>query len=200
MLKANYMFIAGCIENNTIVKIGISKHPWKRILAPEIKKFSKCCVLGAISVMHLNARDIEKHIHYLFRGKRIKGEWFSISDIDYLVLFDLINCYIDVAEYIVVNRGNGSVRDFASLLGYLYNNYNGDIPLDIDKASIWEKRDVNELTQEYIDKLTELIGYCNKKKQALVEVIKRSIVCDKLPHKWNGIDWGEIEKTDKSNQ
>lgn len=67
-------------------KIGISKHPDKRLL--QGKTFVEHLYLVWESMITTNAAEIEASIHKHFEDKHVHGEWFAVSPEE---AFDYIN-------------------------------------------------------------------------------------------------------------
>lgn len=75
------------------VKIGMSKNvnPYKRIKDYGMYSIHGVEVLGVVPC--LDGLEIEKTIHKEFRHKRIKGEWFNLTDEDVEFIIDKYSSY-----------------------------------------------------------------------------------------------------------
>ena len=70
-------------------KIGASKSPKERIM--DFKNLPFLIELEH-EIESADARKIERALHYHFRGKRIRGEWFGLSDDDVLLIKTIRRC------------------------------------------------------------------------------------------------------------
>lgn len=77
--KKEYVYIIKNIENG-LFKIGYSTNPKNRISSI---KTSAGVEIDEIEVAEVvNGRNVEKHLHRLFKNKRKLGEWFKLSKND----------------------------------------------------------------------------------------------------------------------
>lgn len=86
---ASYVYLIKDRLTNAI-KIGISKHPNKRLKQLQTGAVGKLELIHVIKCVKKPALYLEKRIHHWFRENRKRGEWrfLSSEEIDFLCEFD----------------------------------------------------------------------------------------------------------------
>lgn len=72
-----YVYLIHCKET-TFYKIGISKNSY----GARLSQIQSCCPfeLEMVHVIHsVNYLNLEKELHYKFKDKRVRGEWFDLD-------------------------------------------------------------------------------------------------------------------------
>ena len=83
MKQKKHVYVA--LELNNTIKIGISKHPYKRFKEIE-NKSGKTIIRTYISPSSINALKIETLVFKKFGLYRLKGEWFENITFEEVVL------------------------------------------------------------------------------------------------------------------
>jgi len=77
----NIYLVSSEINDQKVYKIGITK----RAIEKRIKEFKTGNASELLLVDHFNSKwatKIESHLHRYFKAKRVKGEWFNLTDED----------------------------------------------------------------------------------------------------------------------
>jgi hypothetical protein len=71
-------------EHNHLIKIGVSKNPYRRIRQLQTGNDSILRLLGIIKVE--DAFSVERLLHTRYAKDRVSGEWFSVSESEIRIL------------------------------------------------------------------------------------------------------------------
>lgn len=91
--RLQHVYLMGALESNgfTRIKIGIADNPATR--ADQLQTGHDGRLMLAGSYLMRDAESMEKFLHYVFKDKRIHGEWFDLSDVDTGPLGEMLkNC------------------------------------------------------------------------------------------------------------
>ena len=73
-----YLYLMG-LEDGGPSKIGYAVCPAKRLKQLQAFQPGKMIVLGAWPIAARTALNVERYVHWLFRDRHYKGEWFNVS-------------------------------------------------------------------------------------------------------------------------
>lgn len=91
------------ISDGDSVKVGKSKFPLNRIVELQVGNPRKLIMLAIFPCIKREADEWEKTFHEWFKDKRIRGEWFSLTDED---IEDSFQGVIKFCDYFYDNLGN----------------------------------------------------------------------------------------------
>lgn len=139
-----------------LYKIGISKHPLKRVNEISNTSGVHTVIVEVFDTVGVDAKVVEKYLHNHFHNFRVKGEWFT--EVNLSVIKDYIknNClsisctFINecVKTFKCLQRYVGYDFDFKMTIGSLYGDLNLQIVDGITKEILLENKRVMGSIQE----------------------------------------------------
>lgn len=155
MKPSGFVYLARCGD---LVKIGASKHPKSRVCQLSSNLKMKHVLLVAIP-----AKDhylLERQLHARFRGQRVRGEYFRLTDSDLLTAAEVRRLIDFFRKYIVLRtsppeRRSRFYKDAMIDDGLYFRVHPDDRPI-------------------YLDHLTRDRGYRTRKKRPIVKYIPPS--------------------------
>lgn len=75
----SYLYVIASVSDTNVVKLGLSKHPEKRLKQLQTASPYELKVFHQEEVSSERVNIAEKALHSLLRHKKLKGEWFDLS-------------------------------------------------------------------------------------------------------------------------